>query len=66
MYEFTYDLARLAPPSPEQQALFGALRGNQPQIERFLGTMAGTVGLPEFFAQDNVRCIMADAQALAA
>jgi flavin-dependent dehydrogenase len=66
MYEFTYDLARLAPPSPDQQALFGALRGNQPQIERFLGTMAGTVALPAFFAEDNVRSIMGEAMRLAA
>lgn len=66
MYEFTYDLARLAPPSPEHQQLFAALRGNQPQIDRFLGLMAGTVAIPEFFGEDNVRRIMGEALPLAA
>jgi flavin-dependent dehydrogenase len=61
MYEFSYDLARLAPPTPEQQQLFGALVGNQPQIERFLGIIAGTVAIPEFFGEANVRRIMAEA-----
>jgi flavin-dependent dehydrogenase len=58
MYEFTYDLARLAPPTREQQELFGALRGNQRQIDRFLGIVAGTVDPREFFSQANVASIM--------
>ena len=66
MYEFSYDLARLAPPTEQQQQLFGALLGNQPQIERFLGTIAGTVGIPEFFGEANVRRIMAEAMPIAA
>lgn len=66
MYEFTYDLARLAPPSAEHQQLFGALRGNQPQIERFLGIMAGTCGVAEFFSEENVASIMRSALPLAA
>src|SRR5581483_8530726 len=43
LYELTYDLAALAPPSPEQQALFAALRTDQEQTNRFFGTIAGTV-----------------------
>jgi hypothetical protein len=66
MYEFTYDLARLALPSPEQQQLFAPMRGNQPPIERFLGLIAGTVSIPEFFGEANVRAIMAEALPLAA
>jgi flavin-dependent dehydrogenase len=66
MYEFTYDLARLEPPSPEHQQLFAALRGNQPQIERFLGIIAGTVGVAEFFDEANVARIMRDALPAAA
>jgi len=60
MYEFPYDLARLAPPSPEHQQLFAAMRGNQPQIDRFLGLIAGTTSIPEFFGEANVRAIMAE------
>jgi len=66
MYEFTYDLAKLEPPSPEHQQLFGALRGNQPAIDRFLGTMAGTVAIPEFFGQANVGRILREALPTAA
>jgi flavin-dependent dehydrogenase len=66
MYEFTYDLARLEPPTPEHQQLFAALRGNQPQIERFLGTIAGTVGVAEFFDEANVARIMREALPAAA
>jgi 2-polyprenyl-6-methoxyphenol hydroxylase-like FAD-dependent oxidoreductase len=53
MFEFSYDLARLAPPTEQQQAIFGALRGNQKQTERFLGTIAGSVSIPEFFSEAN-------------
>jgi flavin-dependent dehydrogenase len=64
MYEFTYDLARLAPPTPEQQHLFGALRGNQKRIDQFLGLIAGTASIPEFFSEANVQQIMAEAHGL--
>lgn len=63
MYEFTTQLAALAPASPEQQQLFAALRGNQPQIERFFGAFAGTVPLAEFFAPENLANIVAAANA---
>jgi flavin-dependent dehydrogenase len=49
MYELTYEFASLAPPSADQQALFAALRGDQEQTNRFFGTVAGTVPIPEFF-----------------
>jgi flavin-dependent dehydrogenase len=58
MYEFTTQLATLAPPAPEQVQLFEALRGNQPQIELFLGVFAGTVPVQEFFAPENIGRIM--------
>jgi 2-polyprenyl-6-methoxyphenol hydroxylase-like FAD-dependent oxidoreductase len=59
MYEFTLQLANLAaPPSPEMQQLFAALCGNQAEINRFFGTLAGTVPIPEFFAPENVQRIM--------
>jgi hypothetical protein len=58
IYEFTHQLAALAPPPPEMQALFGALRTNPEQANRFFGTLAGTVPLPEFFAPDNLARIV--------
>ena len=48
MYEFTHELAALAPPSPEMQALFGALRDDPEATSRFFGTIAGTVPMTEF------------------
>src|SRR5829696_2789152 len=48
MYEFTQQLAALEPPPPEMQALFTALRDDEEEAGRFLGTVAGTVPLQEF------------------
>jgi hypothetical protein len=61
MYEFTYKLAKLEAPTPEEQQLFGALRGNQHEAERFLSTIAGTMPIPEFFAEANLGRIIASA-----
>jgi flavin-dependent dehydrogenase len=59
MYEFTTQLANLAePPPPQMQQLLAALCGNQTEINRFLGTWAGTVPVPEFFAPENVQRIL--------
>jgi flavin-dependent dehydrogenase len=61
IYAMTCDLARLEPPPEDMQRLFGALRGNPVETGRFFGTIAGTVPIPEFFAPDNVRRILAAA-----
>ena len=61
MYEQTYQLAALQPPPPEMQALFGALRGNRRDTDRFFGTIAGTTPIPEFYAPANVERIIAAA-----
>jgi flavin-dependent dehydrogenase len=58
IYEFTCQLAALESPPPEMQQLFAALRNNQEQTNRFVGTIAGTVPVPEFFAPENIRQIM--------
>jgi hypothetical protein len=59
MYKFTLQLANLAaPPSPAMQQLFAALCGNQVETNRFFGTLAGTVPIPEFFALENVQRII--------
>jgi 2-polyprenyl-6-methoxyphenol hydroxylase-like FAD-dependent oxidoreductase len=63
LYEFTYQLAGLQPPPPEMQQLFGALRHNQEQTDRFFGIIAGTTPLHEFFGPENLGRIMgAEAQ----
>ena len=54
MYGLTADLARLAPPSPEMAELLAALQPNAAETRRFLGLMAGTVAVPDFFAPANV------------
>ena len=58
MYAFTCDLARLEPPAPEISQLFAALQFNQTETDRFLGTLAGTVPIPEFFAPENIQRIL--------
>ena len=58
IYEFTYQLASLAPPAPEMQALFGALRENQEETNRFFGVMARTVPVADFFAPENIARIV--------
>jgi 2-polyprenyl-6-methoxyphenol hydroxylase-like FAD-dependent oxidoreductase len=66
IYEFTYQLASLAPPTPEMQQLFGALRHNQEQTNRFFGLIAGTVPIPEFFAPENIGQIIGAGEPIAA
>ena len=54
IYEFAYQLAALEPPPLEMQQLFAALRQDQEETNRFFGTIAGTVPVPEFFAPENL------------
>jgi flavin-dependent dehydrogenase len=63
MYEYTCELAALEPPPPDVRALLAALRGNRADTERFLGTIAGTVPIAEFFAPENSERILAGADA---
>jgi len=58
MFEHNTQLAMLEPPPPEMVALLNALRGNSFDIDRFLGTVAGTVSLTEFFLPENIGRIM--------
>lgn len=62
LYEFTHQLAALAPPPPEMQQLFSTLRHNQEQTDRFFGTVPATVPIPQFFAPENLSRIMASAR----
>jgi flavin-dependent dehydrogenase len=57
LFEFTCQLATLAPPPPDFQQLLAALHGNQEQTNRFFGLFAQTVSVPEFFAPENMQKI---------
>jgi 2-polyprenyl-6-methoxyphenol hydroxylase-like FAD-dependent oxidoreductase len=61
MYEFTCQLASMAPPPPELQQLFGAIQGNQRAMDQFAQMNAGTISPAQFFAPENVGAIMAAA-----
>jgi 2-polyprenyl-6-methoxyphenol hydroxylase-like FAD-dependent oxidoreductase len=63
IFGLTCQLAALAPPPPEMQQLFAALRGNQPEINRFIGTIICTVPIPVFFAPENLRHIIRQMEA---
>jgi 2-polyprenyl-6-methoxyphenol hydroxylase-like FAD-dependent oxidoreductase len=58
MYELNSQLASLEPPPPQMQQLFSALCGNQAETDRFLGTIAGTIPIPEFFSPQNMERIV--------
>ena len=60
MYDFTCQLAHVElPPPPEMQLLIAALAGNQPEMDRFFGVMAGSVSVADFYAPDNVERLLA-------
>ena len=50
------------PPTAEMLGLVTALDGNPAQISRFLGLIAGSTPIPEFFSPESVGQIMAEAQ----
>lgn len=58
VYEMTCDLAQLAPPPPEMQRLFAALRDDEVEAGRFFGTLAGTVPIPEFYSPANLQRVI--------
>jgi 2-polyprenyl-6-methoxyphenol hydroxylase-like FAD-dependent oxidoreductase len=63
MYEFTCEVARLAPPSPEQQQLFAAVSRDQQAMDAFARMNAGTISPAEFFAPEHVQAILSGARA---
>jgi flavin-dependent dehydrogenase len=58
MYELCMDMAALQPPPPEIAALYGALRDNAVERNRYFGTLGGTVSIPEYYAPENVQRIV--------
>jgi 2-polyprenyl-6-methoxyphenol hydroxylase-like FAD-dependent oxidoreductase len=61
MYELTCEFATLEPPPPELQQLLGAVHGNQEAMDAFARVMAGVTSPAEFFSEQNVDRILANA-----
>jgi hypothetical protein len=59
MYEFTCDLARLAPPPPPMQELFAALREDREATSQFYAAIRGALPLPTFMSPENIGRIVA-------
>jgi flavin-dependent dehydrogenase len=58
MYEFTAELATLAPPPPEMQQVLSAVSGNQEAMDGFARVVAGVTSPAEFFSDENVGRIL--------
>jgi 2-polyprenyl-6-methoxyphenol hydroxylase-like FAD-dependent oxidoreductase len=65
MYEFTTELATLAPPSPELAGLLAAMHGDRVAMDGFARVAAGVTSPADFFAEPNVGAILARAAARA-
>ena len=59
MFHLSCEMATLEPPPPEVQSLFGALRNNAVERDRYFAVLAGIVPVAEFFAPANVQRIVA-------
>lgn len=54
MYDFTGQIARLAPPTAGELRLFEALAASQPDADQFVGALAGVVPLRQFMSPRNM------------
>jgi 2-polyprenyl-6-methoxyphenol hydroxylase-like FAD-dependent oxidoreductase len=61
IYEFTTQMATLAPPPPQMQQLLGAVHDNQDAMNEFVSVVAGTMSPIEFFDPAHLGSIMAAA-----
>ncbi len=61
MYDFTCQLATLAPPPPPMQALFAALHRNQDATNQFYSALTGSLPLPAFMNPQNIGRIVGEA-----
>jgi 2-polyprenyl-6-methoxyphenol hydroxylase-like FAD-dependent oxidoreductase len=59
IYQFTCQMATMAPPPPDVTQLLAAVADNQEASQQFTGVIAGTVSPLEFFGPDNVGRILA-------
>lgn len=58
-FEFNCGLAALEPPPPETRELLAAVHANQKATDEFLGLIAGTTRVEEFFTPVNVERLRA-------
>lgn len=58
LYQLARQFATLAPPPPEMQAVFAALRDNQADTARLFGVMEGTYPVADFFDPANLERIV--------
>jgi flavin-dependent dehydrogenase len=58
MYEFTAELAALAPPPPELQQLLSAVSRSQQAMDGFARVAAGVTSPAEFFSNENAERIL--------
>lgn len=63
MYDFTTQLATLAPPPPQTQQLLGAVHGNPEAMNAFVSVTAGTLSPAEFFNPTHVERLLSSAAA---
>ncbi|MEV0283609.1 MULTISPECIES: NAD(P)/FAD-dependent oxidoreductase [unclassified Kribbella] len=63
LYEFTAQLATLEPAPAAMQQLLGAIQGNQDAMDGFVSVISGALSPTDFFAEGNVRRILAEASA---
>lgn len=61
MYEFTCELAKLEPPTPDQAALFAAIHRNPASCDEFVRMNTGAISPAVFFSPDNVGRLLAAA-----
>jgi 2-polyprenyl-6-methoxyphenol hydroxylase-like FAD-dependent oxidoreductase len=61
MYELTAEFASLEPPAPEMMLILQAAHGNQEAMDGFARVNAGVTSPREFFAEENVKRIVAAA-----
>jgi 2-polyprenyl-6-methoxyphenol hydroxylase-like FAD-dependent oxidoreductase len=59
LHHFTCELAKLEPPPPQMQQLFGALRHNQEATNEFFAAITGSMPLPAFMNPENIGRIVA-------
>ncbi|MEO5988974.1 MAG: NAD(P)/FAD-dependent oxidoreductase [Candidatus Eisenbacteria bacterium] len=62
MFEFTCNFAMLAPPTPEMQQLFGAVKGNQEAMDGFAQVISGVRSPADYFSEENIGRIFAAAR----
>jgi len=62
MFEFTCKFAMLAPPSPEMQQLFGAVKGNQEAMDGFAQVISRVRSPVDYFSHENIGRIFAAAR----